>query len=33
MDFMLTEALAACAEAKFVAWGADGFVATVGIKF
>ncbi len=33
MDFMLTDVLAAYFEAKFVVSDADGFVATLGVKF
>ena len=33
VDFMLTDTLAAYAEAKFVIGDFDGFVATLGVKF
>jgi opacity protein-like surface antigen len=33
LNFMMTETLAAYAEAKFVAWGVDGLNLTLGFRF
>ena len=33
MDFMMSDTMAAFLEAKWVAWGVNGFIVTFGVKF